>query len=334
MVKLQDISEIPSAAIELLEAVGYMDVEDLVAANVSALHSELLKANETLRILPENPTPESIIDWQKAAVGMAEKEDHSVAIELKTATLEDDPEFIEILTVVPTVEFIPPALIQEQQLAVSDIPEGILLSECDRELGMEALTKSRLSDRQRRKEADERTGLVTSRIRGFDQADSQGHIVKPLDAGTPMATVIASEGLNEGVDENSKRFIRGVLHPSSGKIRGAAFCSLFVQISMVVALIAIPWAVIHEYQSGDNMVFWVVGLSILLLLAALSYLIWGIGASCRVCGQRIFVPKKCLKNKKAHRIPLIGYIFPTALHALVYKWFYCIYCGTAVRLKK
>ena len=105
MVKLQDISEIPSAAIELLEAVGYMGVEDLVAANVSELHSELLKANETLRILPENPAPESIIDWQKAALGMAEKEDHSVDLELKTATLEDDPEFVEILTVIPTVEF-------------------------------------------------------------------------------------------------------------------------------------------------------------------------------------------------------------------------------------
>jgi hypothetical protein len=66
----------------------------------------------------------------------------------------------------------------------------------------------------------------------------------------------------------------------------------------------------------------------------LLYFLVSFHASCRVCGQKCFVPRECLKNKKAHHLPVLGYILPTALHMLVFRWFRCAHCGTPIRLKE
>jgi hypothetical protein len=66
-----------------------------------------------------------------------------------------------------------------------------------------------------------------------------------------------------------------------------------------------------------------------------AYLIWAVGdGRCRICNQLLFVPRRVNKNSKAHHAPLLGYIVPTALHLLVFRWFRCTYCGTAVRVKE
>jgi hypothetical protein len=46
------------------------------------------------------------------------------------------------------------------------------------------------------------------------------------------------------------------------------------------------------------------------------------------------VPKHCLKNKKAHHLPMLGYIGALALHVMTFKWFNCTFCGTSIRIKK
>jgi hypothetical protein len=46
------------------------------------------------------------------------------------------------------------------------------------------------------------------------------------------------------------------------------------------------------------------------------------------------VPKHCLKNRKAHHLPLLGHIGAVALHVMTFKWFNCTFCGTAIRIKK
>ena len=60
----------------------------------------------------------------------------------------------------------------------------------------------------------------------------------------------------------------------------------------------------------------------------------GIGGKCRICNQRLFVPRRCHKHAKAHHIKFVGYVLPLSVHLLLFHWFRCTYCGTAVRLKK
>ncbi|MGB0775310.1 MAG: DUF4332 domain-containing protein [Akkermansiaceae bacterium] len=345
---LEDIAELPPEAIELLEAVGYLDAEDLTGADAAELQQELEKANTQLRLMATAPSQDDVKQWQELCQNAPQPAEQEVVEEAESVdadeaaeeeapeyvNFENDPEVLEMLSTAPEAEVLPVALIKRHKIAVGEIPEGILLTECERELDINVMTTDRASKAQRREIDSKRTGLMVSRIRDFDAAASDDHHVKPLAKGEAKEVNSVSEGLNAGVSPNSRRFVRGVMHPSPWSVRVSAFFAILVQLFLVAAFLGIPWLLYHEYQSGDSMLWWVVGLGGGLVLSALCYLFWGLSARCRVCGQRQFAPKKCLKNKKAHHLPLIGYIFPTALHAIFYKWFYCTYCGTAVRLKK
>ena len=373
MPKLQDIIELPRDAAELLEAVGYLDAADLRDADVEALVDELVKANEKLNIMLQNPTRETVEEWRHCLDGIAdevieeddeegeaENEDdvdeptstvdildsmeegelgdgsdaHAMDLDPSIVNFEEDPEVQEILSISPKALVLDPSLIRRHKLAVGDIPEGILLTQCEGEVEINVMTTARMAKAQQREAEGKRTVLMVSRMRSFEDAESGEHHIKPLVKGAPKDVVSMSKGLNDGLRPESRRFVRGVLHPDPISVRVSAFFAVLVQLFLAANFIGIPWLLIHEYLNGDSMLWWVVGLASGLVLSALCYLFWGLSARCRVCGQRQFSPKKCLKNKKAHHIPIIGYILPTALHALFYKWFYCAYCGTAVRLKK
>jgi hypothetical protein len=366
MPQLQSIAALPHDAVDLLEAVGYLDVQELCGAHTEALIKELIQANKALAIMPESPTAEQLDTWKKIA--RAEMEDGNVvpltsenvadgiesSPELEhpiegeqdlpeilalsesddiedLVSFENDSEVQSMLELSPDAELIPADLIRRNSLAVQDVPVGILLSECQGDVEMNVMTPQNRAKYERRLAEHKRSGLMTSRIRSFDEAETEGHCVKPLDKGKPRDVVTSSDSLNKGLTPQSRRFVRGILHPNPWRVRVAAFFSLLVQLFLAATFIVVPALIL--YDTPETM-WWVIGIVSGFLLSSLSYLFWGISARCRVCGQRQFAPKKCLKNRKAHRIPLIGYIFPTALNALFFKWFYCSYCGTAVRLKK
>jgi DNA-directed RNA polymerase subunit RPC12/RpoP len=69
-------------------------------------------------------------------------------------------------------------------------------------------------------------------------------------------------------------------------------------------------------------------------MLGIAYFVLGIGCKCRVCGQKLFVHHRHLKNSKAHRIPGFGYILPLCVHILLFRWFRCPHCGTAIRVKE
>ncbi|MBT8043731.1 MAG: hypothetical protein KJO79_02170 [Verrucomicrobiae bacterium] len=376
MSQLEDINTLPTEAVELLEAVGYLNSHDLQQADAEELSAELTKANDVFSIMLDTPSAEVVEEWKNIVAahnpshppketskqdavsvdGEGEESDpvapedgevneqdeeedeendaHAIDLDPALVNFEEDPEVQEMLQISPEAVQLDPSLIRRHKLAVADIPEGILLTQCQGEVEINVMTTARLAKAQRRESELKRTGLMVSRIRDFDAANSGEHHVKPLEKGKPREAVAASDDLNVGVNPDSRRFVRGVLHPDPMSVRISAFFSVLVELMLVGNLIGIPWLLIHEHLSGNSMFWWVIGLSSGLLLSALCYAFWGISARCRVCGQRQFAPKKCLKNKKAHHIPVIGYIFPTALHAMFFKWFYCTYCGTAVRLKK
>ncbi len=79
---------------------------------------------------------------------------------------------------------------------------------------------------------------------------------------------------------------------------------------------------------------WLLVFPMVLPLAGIAYLIWGVTGSCRICGQKLFVHRAHLKNSRAHRVRGLGYILPLCFHLLVFRWFRCTHCGTPVRLKE
>ena len=68
------------------------------------------------------------------------------------------------------------------------------------------------------------------------------------------------------------------------------------------------------------------------LVFGLMYIITAIGMRCRVCSCHLFYSRRCLKNVKAHRIFGFFPMLAQTIHILFWRWFRCMYCGTAVRL--
>ena len=61
MAKIPDIPTISEGEVELLEAVGYLDTGDFVGVDSQDLYEELVKANENLEILDEDPSLEQVL---------------------------------------------------------------------------------------------------------------------------------------------------------------------------------------------------------------------------------------------------------------------------------
>jgi hypothetical protein len=142
---------------------------------------------------------------------------------------------------------------------------------------------------------------------------------------------------NRGRDPESRTYIRGVLHTHPGQMLMGALVTLLLMIDLPLAVLSAILLLLSD-QKPETFSWvpkWFLVFPLALPLIGLTFLILGVaGGKCRICTQRQFVPRACRKNAKAHHVPLIGYIIPTALHMLVFCWFRCTYCGTPVRLKE
>jgi hypothetical protein len=359
MPKLDTISGIPAKAIELLEAVGYLDVSELKEADSQDLVEELAKANHLLGLMPKDPSQASIKKWQKLAAENADSAGEKVTKDkdLKTSAsdsksakklsrkpkaptpelvnFEKDEDMMEMLSLSPVAEPLDPHLMAEQDLSFDDISTGILLNQCEGDVKINIMTTLGKADSMFRKDEVARAGLNSSRIRNFDDLDSTVQYVQPLDRAPAKDALALSEELNQGVDSRSRKFIKGVFHPHASIMRLAALSAIVFVAILVVNMISLIGLFLYKTDLNISMVMiWVIGLLFLLMTSAAVYFHFGTKARCVVCRQPPLMPKKCTKHKKAHHVKGIGYILPTAMQLLVYKWFYCTYCGTALRLKK
>ena len=130
---------------------------------------------------------------------------------------------------------------------------------------------------------------------------------------------------NKGRKPGSPFFIRGVLHDQPLKVWFGGLFLVLLQLCIPLAVVAAPLLILLK---------WVIAFPIAVPLLGVLYALVSTRAKCRVCAQRIYVPKHCLKNKKAHHLPLLGYIGAVALHVMTFKWFNCTFCGTSIRIKK
>jgi hypothetical protein len=125
---------------------------------------------------------------------------------------------------------------------------------------------------------------------------------------------------------------RGVLYPWPFKAILGALVALLWRLGLLVTCLALPY---YSFVAGKSdtrpvigSVLWLVGL----LLLGFIHLWFISSARCRVCSCHLFYSKRCFKNSRAHLIPGLGYVTSLALHLLLFQWFRCMYCGTAIRL--
>jgi len=353
MSTLLTIPGIGQSSVELLEAAGFLDETSLAKAGLDQLVSELERANSILKIAKRAPRRREVEKWLSTARERTgyHPQEHKEDVPLEAVNYEGNPAVLELLAKAPSALPLPVKLLMENALAVSDIPPAVLLNRVVGDLDV------RITESQKQRGPNggavvqvgegliSRREIDATRLRSVADlpaasAGVPGPVSSPLAMnGDDRVALIRAprESTNRGRNPESRFYIRGVLHSHPLSVLFGAMVTLLMMAILPLAVISAILLLLSDVQPG--LFGWVPKWSLVfpcaLPIAGLAYLIWGVGAGkCRICGQRLFVPKHCRKNAKAHHVPFIGYILPTALHMLVFRWFRCTYCGTPVRLKE
>jgi hypothetical protein len=139
------------------------------------------------------------------------------------------------------------------------------------------------------------------------------------------------ERLNSN-EEMSRTVRRGVAHPNPILLVVGALISLLWRAVLLVTMVGVIWLIFVAPKPSDyasEIFYSTIGLAILGILQ----LVVLTRARCRICSCHLFYSKDCVKNRKAHSLPLMGKVASLALHLLIFQWFRCMYCGTAIKLQ-
>ena len=349
MTNLRSIPGIGKASLELLEAAGFPDAESLAKAGVDELANELERANRILQIAKRAPARGNVQKWIASArdlTGIVENAAEAVTMPVNH---EISPQVISMLATAPFAIPLPAKFLMEQQLAVGDIPAAILLNRYsgdlevtvdDRVPGLKPGRPVVASNNVKIAETSgTRVELDTSRFKSTEtMAGAATRTSGPMVNNDERIALIRGPRLetNKGRNPESRRYIRGVLHSHPVSLSIGALLTLVLGIMLPVGIISAGLLLLSgEVPAHFGWVpKWLLAFPASLPLLGLAWLVWGMHGTCRICGQKLFVPRMCLKNSKAHHIRGLGHIIPVCLHILLFRWFRCTYCGTPVRLKK
>jgi len=347
---LSSIPEIGEAALELLEAAGFSDAEALAKAGVGELANELERANRILQISKEAPDREHVERWISSARKLTGFVKQSAQAVTMPVNYENSPGVASMLAQAPFAIPLPARVLMEKQLAVGDIPAAIMLNRYSGDL--EVRVEDRVPAPRHGRPAVPSCNVKIADPSGTRMEIDNSRIksTETLASGSPrgLGTTAVSEDervalirgprveTNRGRDPQSRRYVRGVLHSHPVGMSAGAVVTLILAIMLPVGMISSGLLLLSQ-EVPQHFVWvpkWLLAFPLSLPLLGIAYLIWGTHGSCRICGQKVFVPRMCLKNTKAHHIWGLGHIIPVSLHILLFKWFRCTYCGTPVRLKK
>lgn len=352
MADLLSIPGIGKTSRELLEAAGFRDAEALAKAGVSELAHELERANSMLKISKRTPGSAAIGKWIVAARDlMGVVPEQPAEPPLMPVNYELSPQVVAMLANAPFAIPLPARKLVENQLGVSDIPAAILLNRYSGDLDVKV--EQRLPMNRQPKPLAATNGYVrmadngnpriemdTSRIRSTENLGEpmlKVAAVKTSPANDRVALLRAPRtSTNAGRDPQSRWYIRGVLHSHPLSIFAGAAVTLLLMVvtpaSVISALLLLASVEMPGHFSWVPK--WLLAFPAALPLLGIIYLIFGLGGSCRICGQKLFAHRSHLKNARAHTVPGLGHILPLCIHILLFRWFRCTHCGTPVRLKE
>lgn len=253
---------------------------------------------------------------------------------------------------------LPARVLMEAGLTVSEIAPAILLTEYSGDLDIRVgdrtprLPRGSSAARTRApvgsyvqiaNQEPQRPEVDSSRFRKFGDAVPARQRIATARSGdaTPESDRVSLiraplAKTNRGRDPRSRWYIRGVLHSRPWTMAIGAAVTLLLMVLLLPAMLAATMLLLAVIapDAFHWVSPWLLALPCALPLPGIVYLMLVNKARCQICGQRQFFPRACLKNAKAHHIPILGYVASVALHMLLFRWFRCTYCGTPVRLKK
>ncbi len=332
-------------AIELLEAAGYLDAKTIASQKIADITSELAKANNVLNIIDEEPNIAIVTEWLKPLEqefeNLTESEFSPPPAQQTKSSIQPKPRLASPQSNTQSANFtsqketsstkfaIPIAenYIQENKINLEELPSGKILTPSNTNSNQNPQNaQTKLFDNSSAK----KQALDKSRILKMETFHKEGGRVAPMQKPeVNNLTRTTKRSTNEGVNPESRFFIKGVLHKNSFRFKTGCLFFLLAKSLIITAFLITPLVILDKEKFH-----WAVWAPLLAVIGTLILLTAAQRAQCPICNQKQFAIKKCLKHRHAHRWPIVGYMLPTALHALTFKWFKCIFCGTSVRLKE
>lgn len=336
MSSLTKIDGIGEKAIKLFRAVGIKSLEDLAREKTSGLYARLYESNRSRKVYKNLPQIDTVEEWVAAARILRGIK--------KSSGKAKGPDLEETRPVSP-------------EIPADDPFEWIrLYGEAKEATVLEKAAPRRLVSRFG-KAADPKNELVRSPLQSqAGKLAKYGRISYDLGTGpgtgpgekiktnsrTPLEKKEAEEGkpdstgsghhgpgTSHNADTISLRTRRGLLHPHPVLVYAGALVVILTRLLFVTLVVGTPFALLFF---SDYLIYFAV-VPALLFLFAILYGYFAAKVRCRVCAAHVFVSQKCLKHENAHRLFGFGYVGSLALHALVFSWFRCLYCGSAIRLR-
>ncbi|MFC5049605.1 hypothetical protein ACFPK9_03095 [Rubritalea spongiae] len=326
-----DINGITTSQIELLEAAGYLDVSAFQSVSAEEMHHELKRANGMLAIVERVPELEVIESWRRQVVGGGDESVKAKQVEAVTSSEEREGISRDVEgTELPVAQPLSRKFIARHQIAVEQLPRLV-----DTRPASDLKNKAELPNHTpplvERTSNFQKEEIEKEKLRSIDEARREKISVSalPKKNGEIDRTKVVKPETNEGVNPNSRNYVRGVLHNDQIGTSFGAYAFVSTILLVILSLAPIVYIVLNpqSYMFGLlTPALWIVAISLYLSSARKT--------TCPVCRQRQFVPKSCLKHNKAHHIRGLGHMLPTAIHLICFRWFRCVFCGTSIRVKE
>ncbi|HEY1122131.1 MAG TPA: DUF4332 domain-containing protein, partial [Haloferula sp.] len=317
-------------------------------------------AISTQTVQEEFSIPETAAAKEEPEFAAAEDQSGEAALAAVAGPVnfEADPDVAEMLAVAPFALPIPARKLAERGIAPSEIAVAPLLNRALGDLDVRVAVEKPVRKDLPGAPASSRRAATTASVqvadagfsmgrRGFDSTkvrsieDAQGD-APPVRAASAFVqderiNLLRTplEKTNRGRKPSSRFYIRGVLHDRPLRVWFGGLITVLLQLIIPLAIIAAPLLILSNERPDFAWVpAWIIAFPLAVPVLGVLYAFISTGAKCRVCAQRLYWPKHCLKNRKAHHLPLLGYIGAVALHVMVFRWFNCTFCGTSIRIKK
>ena len=348
---IHDIENMQPEAVELFEAAGFTEIKTISDTSIEDIVGELKKANNVLEIIDTDPSRAMVIQWLKPLENELGDKLRENRAQIATTAVIEEKDLLNTQFAIPLSN----NFIREHELDLNKMPNGSVLF-IDQEKAQEyyqdeeiipvnynLVNNTSANEAKTSDPAEVTNELHTStttssevldknrimKMEDFQKEGSQVVAIKKEKTDEINLTKTTRKETNEGVNPNSRFYIKGVLHKNISRFKTGCYSFLFVNILLIISFFTFSLVLIDRERY-----WWAVWAPLLALLALFIYFTAAQKASCPICNQKQFAPKRCLKHRNAHRWPIVGYMLPTALHAIVFKWFRCIFCGTSVRLKE
>ena len=138
---------------------------------------------------------------------------------------------------------------------------------------------------------------------------------------------VVKDSRNQGERRN-----RGMSHPEAGRVRWAATVTVVAPLIAGLNALALVSALLMVRFYGWEFPRPLALLLLIFPFCLMMYLSQGAKVRCRLCGQKLFVPKHCRKHDRASR-SIFGHTFAVARNAMLFAHYRCMLCGTKTRLR-